>query len=84
MAVNSSRRPKIIPIIKNIFDANGAEHKFPAGPSVFPSPDPILPTLATAPDNELIKLSPLNDNNTASTATVTRYRPMKEKTDVTK
>jgi len=58
--------------------------KFPIGPSIFPIPIPILLTLATAPDKELIKLSPVSDNKTASTAIVTKYRPTKEKTEATK
>ena len=70
-------------LFKNIFEKSGIESTLLTGPRTFPSPAPIFPTLATAPDNELTKSSPVNESNMESTATVTKYSPIKEKTDAT-
>ena len=70
-----------MPNIKNTFEKSGIEFTLLTGPRMFPNPAPTFPMLATAPDNALIKSSPVKDSSIDNTANVTKYNPINEKTD---
>ena len=53
--VASSKRPKIIPSIKNHFAPSGSGAKVPEGPMIGPKPGPIFERLETAADRLVIK-----------------------------
>jgi len=60
---NNSSLPKIIPRLSIHLEKSGKEEKLPLGPIVVPSPGPTLEIEVAAPEIEVIKSRPLNDNN---------------------
>jgi SET domain-containing protein len=52
--------------------------KFPLGPIIDPSPGPTFDIEVAAPEIEVIKSSPVNDNNAAIIKKIKKYMYIKE------
>ena len=53
---------------------SGSEEKFPFGPIIDPKPGPTLEIEVAAPDKDVIKSSPVNDNNAAIMKKIIKYK----------
>jgi len=60
---NNSSLPKIIPKLSTHLEKSGRREKLPFGPIIVPRPGPTLEIDVAAPEIEVIKSSPFNDNN---------------------
>ena len=64
---------KIIEKLNIHLEISGMNEKFPFGPIISPKPGPTLEIEVAAPDIEVIKSNPVNDNNAEITKKITRY-----------
>ena len=55
-------------------EISGSDEKFPFGPIIDPKPGPTLEIEVAAPDKEVIKSSPVNDNNAAIIKKIIKYK----------
>ena len=55
------------------FEISGNDEKFPLGPIIDPNPGPTLEIDVAAPDIEVIKSKPVNDNKAVMIKKITRY-----------
>ena len=69
---NSSSLPKIIPMVKIHLEISGKDEKSPLGPIIGPNPGPTLEIDVAAPEIEVIKSRPVNDNNAVSIKNITK------------
>ena len=54
-------------------EISGSVEKFPLGPIIDPKPGPTLEIEVAAPDIEVIKSKPVNDNNAEIIKKITKY-----------
>ena len=57
---------------------SGNDEKFPLGPIIDPNPGPTFEIEVAAPDIEVIKSRPVNDNNAEIIKKITKYIYIKE------
>ena len=55
------------------FEISGNDEKLPFGPIIEPNPGPTLEMDVAAPDIEVIKSKPVNDNKAVMIKKITRY-----------
>ena len=68
----SSSLPKIIPIVNIHLEISGRDEKLPFGPIIGPNPGPTFEIEVAAPDIDVIKSSPVKDNNAANIKKITK------------
>ncbi len=78
---NSSSLPNIIPKLSAHLEALDNEEKFPFGPIISPRPGPTLEIEVAAPEIDVMKSRPVNDNIEVRIKNITIYKKIKEITD---
>tara|TARA_B100000475_G_scaffold26240_1_gene17704 strand:- start:28 stop:243 length:216 start_codon:yes stop_codon:yes gene_type:complete len=68
----SSSLPKIIPTVNIHLEISGKDEKSPFGPIIGPNPGPTFEIEVAAPDIEVIKSSPVKDNNAVIMKKITK------------
>ena len=68
----SSSLPKIIPTVNIHLEISGKDEKSPFGPIIGPNPGPTFEIEVAAPDIDVIKSSPVKDNNAANIKKITK------------
>tara|TARA_Y100000748_G_scaffold237694_1_gene201699 strand:- start:30 stop:221 length:192 start_codon:yes stop_codon:yes gene_type:complete len=62
-----------MPKVSIHFETSGNDEKFPLGPIIDPSPGPTLDMEVAAPEIEVIKSRPVNDNSVVIIKKITKY-----------
>ena len=62
-----------MPKVKIHFELSGRVEKSPFGPIIEPSPGPTLDMDVAAPDIEVTKSNPVNDNKAVKIKKITKY-----------
>ena len=77
----SSSLPNIIPKLKTHFEGSDSDEKFPFGPIISPRPGPTFEIEVAAPEIEVTKSKPVNDNIEVRIKNITMYKKINEITD---
>ena len=77
----SSSLPNIMPKLRAHLEASDNDEKFPFGPIISPSPGPTLEIEVAAPEIDVMKSKPVNDNIEVKIKNITIYKKIKEITD---
>tara|TARA_Y100000589_G_scaffold67823_1_gene59471 strand:+ start:5076 stop:5432 length:357 start_codon:yes stop_codon:yes gene_type:complete len=75
---NNSNLPNIIPILNTHLDKSGKLEKLPLDPITEPNPGPTFDIEVAAPEIEVIKSSPVKDNNAVIIKKIIMYKKIKE------
>ena len=60
-------------MLKIHLETSGKDEKFPLGPMIDPNPGPTFEIDVAAPDIEVIKSSPVSDNNAVIIKKIPKY-----------
>ena len=63
-----------MPKVKIHFETSGSEEKSPLGPIIDPSPGPTFEIDVAAPEIDVIKSKPVNDNKAVKIKKITKYK----------
>ena len=63
-----------MPKVKIHFETSGSEEKSPLGPIIDPRPGPTFEIDVAAPEIDVIKSKPVNDNKAVKIKKITKYK----------